>query len=178
MHFANSNILQCQPPSSFTPAGEVYEAEVSQVPPPFVRQTRRTGRRGAGIRYEKSVQEYLLNRYGQAYIPSPWLRFRSDNGWRWCQPDGLILQPAEARIIVVEVKYQHTSDAWWQVERLYKPVLRKLFNDEWKFDACEVVKWYDGTVPYPCRVMLCEDVSRVPPEAFGVHIYRPGKTLA
>lgn len=75
----------------------------------------------------------------------------------------------------MEIKYQHTSDAWWQVEHLYLPVLRWAFPpDLWSFARVEVVKWYDPAVAFPERVSLIPHVDK----AFGapgwpVHILKP-----
>lgn len=158
-------------PSSFRPAGRVLSAAFCL--PPAIRKKRYTGRRLAGIRYERKVHEYLELLYGDKYVASPWLRFYTEAGWRWCQPDGLVVDAARGRITIVEVKYQHTSDAWWQVRHLYQPVLEKMFPPSlWELDACEVVKWYDPATLFPEKVVLAQDVHMHHP-SFKVHIWRP-----
>jgi hypothetical protein len=165
----------CPPPARFKPAGHVFEAHVSFEKPAFDKEVRRRGRRALGVKYEKQAQEYLQLHLGEKYVPSPWLRYRNDRGWNWCQPDGLILDVAQLRVVVIEIKYSHTANAWWQVEQLYKPVLRALFKEQgqWRFDACEVVRWYDPLVAFPTNICMCADVAKVPPAEFGLHIYRP-----
>lgn len=161
------------PPANLRPAGHVTKAFVSDTAPSFVRPQRRHGRRALGIRYEKAVQDYLEVRYGQSYIRSPWLHFANDKDvWHWCQPDGVLLQHERRRFTIIEVKYQHTSDAWWQVEKLYRPVLEFLFPG-WECARCEVVKWFDGTIAFPEQTKLCEEIGAVPFGFFGVHIYKP-----
>ena len=161
-------------PEAFRPAGRVLAANFSQ--PPAIRKRRYTGRRLEGIRYEKKVQAHLAAFYGEQYLASPWLRFfPAGEGarWRWCQPDGLLFNFARGRITIVEVKYQHTSDAWWQVKHLYLPVLQVMFPEKlWTFDFCEVVKWYDPATPFPEKVVLAQEVCMKHP-SFKVHIYRP-----
>lgn len=158
-------------PAAFRPAGLVLAADFSDSP--MLRKRRYTGRRLEGVRYEKKVQAYLQEFHGNHYIPSPWLRFFTGGAWRWCQPDGILLDPARGRLTIVEVKYQHTSDAWWQVRQLYEPVLRVMFPESlWAYSACEVVKWYDPAVLFPEKTVLAQDVGMTHP-AFKIHIWRP-----
>lgn len=125
------------------------------------------------MRYEKKVQEFLGQLYGDRYLANPWLKFFSDGRWRWCQPDGLLLDPRKGRITIVEVKYQHTPDAWWQVRQLYQPVLEAMFPAKlWAFDACEVVRWYEPWTVFPERVVLAQEVD-MQHLAFKVHIWKP-----
>lgn len=161
-------------PEGFRPAGRVLSASFSH--PPTIRRKRYTGRRLEGVRYEKKVQAYLQSLYGDKYLASPWLRFFPGEigaRWRWCQPDGILLDPVHGRLTIVEVKYQHTSDAWWQVKHLYAPVLRAMFPEHlWELDYCEVVKWYDPATPFPEKTVLAQEISMRHP-AFKVHIWRP-----
>lgn len=158
-------------PDGFRPAGHVLTAEFTT--PPALRKKRYSGRRLAGVQYEKKVHAYLEQLYGERYVQSPWLKFFSDGKWRWCQPDALVIDLPRGRILIIEVKYQHTSDAWWQVRRLYEPVLRIIFPDVlWTYEFCEVVKWYDPAVDFPEKVVLAQEPG-MPHKAFKVHIYRP-----
>lgn len=158
-------------PAAFRPAGRVLAASLSF--PPAIRKKRYTGRRLEGIRYERKVHERLELLYGDRYMASPWLKFFAEGKWRWCQPDGLLFDLKRGRITIVEVKYQHTSDAWWQVRQLYQPVLEQIFpKNLWEYDACEVVKWYDPVTLFPERVVLAQEVCMKHP-AFKVHIWRP-----
>ncbi len=159
------------PSASFHPAGRVLAANFCT--PPALRKKRYTGRRLQGVQYEKKVHAYLEGFYGERYIPNPWIRFFTEGKWRWCQPDALLLDPRAGRITIVEVKYQHTSDAWWQVRRLYQPVLEVMFPAHlWAFDACEVVKWYDPATLFPEKTVLAQEVG-MKHSAFKVHIWRP-----
>lgn len=159
------------PPSRFTPAQNILRAEFTT--PPALRQKRYTGRRAQGVRYEKLVQEHLIWRYGDLYLPSPWLKFFSAGKWRWCQPDGILFVPQRGTLVIVEVKYQHTPDAWWQVRHLYQPVLQRMLPPtHWKYEVCEIVKWYDAAVVFPEKVVLAQEVD-MPHQDFKVHIWKP-----
>lgn len=157
--------------AGFLPAGRVLSADFGL--PPALRKKRYTGRRLEGIRYEKKVHVYLTEFYGEAYIPSPWIKFFAEGRYRWCQPDGIHLDFLRGVITIVEVKYQHTTDAWWQLRCLYEPVLRVIFPPHlWKFEVCEVVKWYDPAVVFPEKTVLAQEMA-MPHSAFKVHIWRP-----
>jgi len=133
------------------------------------------GRRAQGIRYEKKVHEHFEAIYGEHYVPSLWLQFGSDGSpMRYCQPDALLIDIERGIITVIEVKYQHTSDAWYQVNQLYLPVLRRMFpSDLWEFKRCEVVKWYDPATRFPEEVSLARDIEAIGTGKFGVHIWKP-----
>lgn len=163
-------------PQGFRPAGQVDAAEFAGREPPFLRERKRRGRKADGIRYEKRVHGYLARRFGWMYLASPWLRFLSADAerWRWCQPDGLIIDPLGGRITLVEVKFQHTSDAWWQTRELYLPVLKVILPPAlWSYSVVEVTRWYDPAVKVPDRVVLTEDLMHLREREFGVHIWRP-----
>jgi hypothetical protein len=159
-------------PAGFRPAGRVLSAGFSN--PPALRKKRYTGARLVGVKYEQKAQEYLEGLYPETYVPSPWIRFfAAGEGWRWCQPDGLIIDPWQGRIIIVEVKYQHTPDAWWQVKQLYMPVLHQIFPPQlWNYEFCEVVKWFDPAVQFPEKVILASEPSKRS-SSFKVHIWKP-----
>lgn len=164
--------MNCPPPKDFKPAGNVREAHFCEKPP-FIHYQRRSGRRAQGVRYERKVHEHFCKLFGEAYVASPWIKFKSDvdERWRWCQPDALYFDLAAGRIVILEVKYQHTSDAWWQLRQLYAPVLRSMFPyDLWRIQCCEVVKWFDPATAFPERVEMVPTPLDV--KDFGVHIWK------
>lgn len=121
------------------------------------------------------MQAHLETEFGGYYLPSPWFRFRSSGARsdRWCQPDGLLFQPLERILTIVEVKLQHTSDAWWQTNQLYAPVVARVFPpDLWTYNIVEVVKWFDPSVYFPWAFRRCAHLSLLPVNTFGVHICR------
>lgn len=162
-------------PARFVPAGAVEIARLSATPPPFIRKRRYTGRRADGIRYEHKVQDHLNYNFPDTYVPSPWFHFKQVgiDKYRWCQPDGFIMDIPRGIITCIEIKYSHTSDAWWQTKQLYIPVMECVFpKDLWKIQVCEIVKWYDGTIPFPEAIEMASEPDR-PSKKFKVHICRP-----
>lgn len=91
---------------------------------------------------------------------------------RWCQPDGLLIDPWEGKIILVEVKYQHTPDAWWQLRRLYGPVVEYLFPN-YSIQAVEICKWFDPATLFPEQVAMLPDPCLAAEDRIGVHIWKP-----
>lgn len=165
------SLLQCPPPQRLVPANNVRVALISTLPPFAVRQ-KRTGKRLQGIIYEQKVQEHLML-LDPLYVPGFWINFLADAGWKYCQPDGLRIDVDSGVITLVEIKYQHTSDAWWQLKALYLPVLEKLFPASlWTFEFCEIVKWYDCATPFPEEVQLVANPF-ASSDKFKVHIWRP-----
>lgn len=94
------------------------------------------GARGRGLRYEQKQQEWFYRQFGQQYLASPWFRY---NGDKYCQPDGLLLQPLEGKITIVEFKLQYSDKAFRQVNELYLPVVRLVFRPPY----------------FDCRQLLC-----------------------
>ena len=165
----------CPPPRGFRDPGRISWA-IPSTSPPFARRPRPTGRRAQGIRYERRAHAYLTERFGQRYVPSPWFSFSplgDGGGTRWCQPDGLLFDIQKGRVTVLEIKYQHTADAWWQLTRLYLPVLRAALGNEWELLRCEVVKWYDPATLFPEAPVMTHRIENLGATEFGVHIWKP-----
>ena len=111
----------------------------------------------------------LAEKFPGRYRANPWIRFRDGDALHWCQPDGLLL--GEDRVTIVEVKYNHTIEAWRQLRLLYSPVISLLEGK--KLAVVEIVKWYDCAVGFPEEVKLVKDIGGFSGSEFGVHIFRP-----
>jgi hypothetical protein len=129
-----------------------------------------------GIRYEGKVQEHLHGLYGDLYVPSPWFKFqRRDGIWNYAQPDGLLFDFHRGLVTIVEVKYSHTSEAYFQLIDKYVPLLRTFLPNKalWQIATCEVVNWFDKSIAYPCEIKLRKTVDLARPGEFAVHIWKP-----
>ena len=141
--------------------------------PPFVKQgERRSGRRAQGVRYERLGAGEFLTRY-PGYLPSPWFRFYDREGEKWCQCDGLLINPWQGQISICEFKYQHTEQAHLQLFSIYLPVVAALFAPVYRIACVEVCKWFDPAVLCPEQPVLCKDPATAQPGRFNVHIWRP-----
>ena len=156
---------------------DISWARLSRTVPAFAARRRKPrGRRGAGIRYERRALDYFLNRFEHRYIPSPWITFalKSNGGLNWAQPDALLVDIDAGLITLIEMKYQHTPEAYWQLMTKYLPLVQRIFGTKmWKYATVEVVKWYDCQVAFPIDVTLRDCITRVRPGEFGVHIWKP-----
>lgn len=128
----------------------------------------------AGLRYEGKAQGFLSSLF-PAYKRSPYIRFRDGSGMRVCIPDG-ILCFYPTRVVIFEIKHLHTPDAWWQLKKLYEPVLSAAGYKE--VQVIEVCRSYDAATPFPCKVELLDlDNIRTfalqSPPAFGVLPWTP-----
>ena len=170
----------CPPPRRFHPAGEVISAEFI-TPPAFVVPRRsKNPARASGVRYEKKVFKYLSETYPEECVIAPWIRFESGGGTKpsYCQPDTILLDIRRGTITVVEIKIKHTSDAWWQVRRLYLPVVRCIFGSDWEYIAVEITKWFDPHTKFPERfefVDASDDFAKLSPDKFHVYIWNEGR---
>lgn len=125
-----------------------------------------------GLRYERKVQAFLQEKFGKDYHPAPWLHFEDDGVARTVQPDGVLLRME--RLYVFEIKFQHMPEAWWQLEKLYAPLLRKFFPTH-QVSCVEVCRSYDPSTPFPCEVKLIPDLDSwigFPRSDFGVFQWR------
>ena len=159
----------------FHPAGvEVNWASFAKKPP-FPEAAPKRGAKRRGYLYELKAQKYLMKVFGKWYWPSPWIAYRADGQGRtrYCQPDGIHFDPEAGRITVVEVKYSHTLDAYFQLQEKYLPVLQHMFpaSKGWEFCALEVVRWFDPLVKFPHGFQLAKNPRALKPGVIGVHIY-------
>ncbi len=163
-------------PQGFIEPNNVQWVKHSSTCPPFLRRGKVSGRKAEGIRYEFKAQEYLLCN-SDFYLPSPWFYYKGNNRLRWCQPDGLLFNFRTGHLIIVEIKYNHTSDAWWQLRKLYFPIIVRIFPPElWTISVLEVVKWYDPATHFPEQLRLIakpDEAFGLPQGITGVHIWRP-----
>ena len=130
-----------------------------------------------GLRYEKKVHAHFSALH-DGYIASPWFRYTTDDEPRrqnYAQPDGLIIDVEGGRIYIIEVKYNHCAEAYFQLVDKYLPIVRLFFNNSemWTFLTCEVVYWYDCHTAFPTQPKLRENVLDTRPGELGVHVWRP-----
>lgn len=153
--------------------------EIIEGIPPFVKKRRRKGRMGVGLRYEAIVQKHFQSIYGYEYVPSPWFKYTVANSPRvvnYAQPDGLLIQPRRGTVTIVEIKYNHCAESYFQLVDKYLPLVEALFPKHlWEVPLVEVVKWYDRDTSYPTDIRLRRDIDECRAGEIGVHICRPDR---
>lgn len=154
------------PPSWFTEAGEVRAAWPAQAPK-HPRSRKPTPAQAAGRRYERKVFTRLKEDFGDRVLIQPWFSFLPSVGrQRYCQMDA-ILDLGGSEYTILEVKVRHTPDSWWQLAKLYLPVLRA-YKPEAKFRLGTIVGSYDPATPYPAPFELVYSPEAIQPNLVGV----------
>lgn len=141
------------PPPKFLPP----RGKISRVAPrwrAYQRQKGSSSATEAGLRFESQLVVALHTKFPTVEF-QPEFRYIDDGGPRICFPDAVLRLPD--RTVVFEVKLSHTADSWWQLERLYRPVLLA-----WSLvpvQVVEIVKSYDAAIQFPARVHLVSDIE-------------------
>lgn len=120
------------------------------------------------------MKEHLEKELDGEFVPGPWAVFKNEAGIRWCQPDGLWIDPVRGRVSIIEVKYSHCEDAYHQLRSLYEPVVRVLFQGApWEFRTIEIVRWYDSDAYFPGEHKLRPRLELAREGEIAVHIWNP-----
>jgi hypothetical protein len=150
--------VRVRPPRGFRPAKTIYSAG-------FLNWTTINEGHSAsskrGLRYESKVFDALEALYGHQFMPNPWLWFDTPSGMRRCQPDGLIF--LRDRVAIVEVKLTHVPDAWWQLRRLYEPVVKRIFPSR-RLTLIEVCRYFDPFVMMPEHIGMLQSLPEIATE--------------
>ena len=91
---------------------------------PFGRTPRARGLKAKGLRYQRSVGEFLAKRHLDVRA-GPWIHFSDRHGPGFAQPD-FVIHYAPERWIVLEAKLTQTPNAFEQLIHLYLPLLSHL----------------------------------------------------
>jgi len=160
-----------KPPEGFRGARDILWAHLVNEAPQFARAGSRRGARGRGIRYEERTHVALTSRYGESYVASPWILFCEPGARpRYCQPDGWHIDIEAGKLNIIEIKYNHTSAAYWKLFGLYLPATRALFGPDWVYTCVEVVRWYDPATYGPMDATLRRNIHEAREGEWAVHI--------
>lgn len=166
------------PPPAYIrlPRGEIRYAARTHENPHAGKRSRRTGAQKAGLAYQRKVEAFLGDCAAagnvRGVVCAPWFHFVDDGGQRrYCQPDILLDLPNFAQA-VCEIKLRWTSDAWWQVRKLYLPVLRSVYPHRELFPLV-ICRSYDPAIRIPEEVALVDHPAECRSDAFNVFVWRP-----
>lgn len=147
------------PPAHFIPA-EILAAWKTNDQPFASRKSRHTPAQKAGLRYQTFVGDRLRGAGLGLLHSGPWYCYAHFGGSRkYCQPD-FVVELQSDLLLVVEAKIRWTSDAWWQLDHLYLPVLRAAHPDATVVGLC-VTRSYDPAIRVPSEVNLMFDLASV-----------------
>lgn len=158
--------------------GEVHSPHISRAHVPITGRAATTAKEN-GLRYERQVHDFLVHfcvQHDCAVMRSPVIDFWDDFGeaqeFRRCIPDALIRFPHH--IVIAEIKISHMPEAWWQLEKLYRPVVTALLP-KCNVYTLEIVRSFDPSVPYPAPIELVDDLAAwllAPTPTQGVFVWR------
>lgn len=81
-------------------------------------------------------------------------------------PDGILR--IGGTLVVIEVKLSHTERAWWQLNRLYAPLLRQLVIPSVSLRCVEICRHYDPDAQFPSPSRLVDSLHRIPDGVTGI----------
>lgn len=132
------------------------------------------GARAEGKRFERKVLADLVERFPFLLV-EPGFAFRDAFGARFCYPDAL-LRFNDATVIV-EIKHRghQLGDAWWQLERYYRPVIEAVYPAD-PVRSLAIVRAVDPAVRVPGAAPVdwrsFSDWRSAPEARFGVMEWR------
>lgn len=163
-------VLVPAPPKFRAPLGEIRDVRIEETSPEdYAAQQGTSAAQRAGLAYESRIQRTLIRELGPLYRPAPSVYFSDDRGRRCCIPDGLVIR--DMACVVIEIKSQHMPEAWWQLRKLYEPVLRKVYP---VVALLEICKSYDPHMPFPETPLLLDGITkdRLGDGEFGVYPWK------
>jgi hypothetical protein len=170
-----ADLASASPPHGFRPLkAKPEDVRWLTRTPGFFNQHGTTTAQQNGIRYEIAVHAHFTKLWSSDYHVQPILSFHEGTAKRRriVVPDGILLRDGKPAV-VFEVKSQHMPEAWWQLRKLYAPVVEAYWPHP--VMLCEVVKSFDPSIGFPEPVKLCNSVEQVldeRPVPFKVLIWR------
>lgn len=158
------------PPTGFREVESVEAARfLSRGPAAFASTGRDASRPAlrAGVKFEQKVHDELTASWGSfgSYLAGPWIEFEIGNSRRVCQPDAIFTH-RDGRVFILEIKVSHTPNAWWQLRKLYEPVVNALKRCE--CEVLEICKHYDSRVSFPEPVKFIRNLEEHEAKKFNV----------
>lgn len=127
------------PRGIYLPHGPVSNTRFGTLLPPT---GGRTVAQRLGLAYELKVQDVLREIYADKFFCSVPFLFEDRKGLHRCIPDG-VLRINDVSVVIIEIKLRHSERAWWQLERLYTPVLRSMLGPHARIFRAEICRSYD-----------------------------------
>ena len=152
------------PRGLYLPKGTPSNVRFGSILPP---SGGRTVAQRLGLSYERRVQDCLEAIYGDKFFCSVPILYEDRTGLHRCIPDG-ILRLSDVAVVILEIKLTHTERAWWQLERLYTPVIRAMVGPAPRILRVEICRSYDPAVVFPSPARLVTSLHRLPLDGVGV----------
>ena len=170
---AEADKVRLPPPPAYIkfPLGDIRDASFADSSPYAGKRSRPSGAQRAGLAYQKRIEVFLRDTVPSSSLDvGPWLWYVDACGRRsYCQPDFLIREPS--RVVVVEVKIRWTADAWYQLRRVYLPVLSRAMPSA-RLVPLVICRSYDPAIRIGEAVSLVDVWPEALPEQFNVMVVR------
>ena len=149
------------PPKKFKPVRGLQGVRLIAEPTFAKTKGNVKGSKRRGLLYQKKVVEFLEDVVPQNWvpIPGPWFEFVDATGHRYAQADWIAIDPTTGFLCLTEIKLTRVPSAWWQLNRLYLPLLQRLFP-EYKIGMLEIASNIVN-FPLPEPVSLAAKVEDV-----------------
>lgn len=134
-------------PVGFTPAKDLWAVSQLTKAPDFGPKPTASTAQKNGLRYERKVLNELEKLFShENKLVKPWFEFKNDeHGRRTASPDFVVCRSEES--IIFEIKVTHTGLAWWQLNKLYKPIVEFMFEKPAR--CVEITRSFDPAIKIP-----------------------------
>jgi hypothetical protein len=119
-----------------------------------------------GLRFEKEVLKQLQKAYLSRFTTGVPLSFQegATKGGFYQRPstaipDGLLLSNDRRSLCLIEIKLRHSTDAWFQLNRFYLPILRRAIGSSLLLRTLEICRYYDPGVKLPQGKRVVRELS-------------------
>ncbi len=126
----------------------------------------RTAAQRMGLAYEVRVCDILSAIYGRDFRAAPSILYEDRSGNRMAIPDAIL--KIDNTLVIVEIKLTHTERAWWQLQKLYQPLLSQLVTPGTPIHTVEICRSYDPDVKFPGPHAVTQSLHRLSPHSTGI----------
>ena len=106
-----------------------------------------------GLSYERKVLKTLEGNFPRRFIAQLPFTFRTQAKTGWAIPDGLLFDFDRRLVLLLEIKYTHGADAWWQLHKFYLPIVQEALPSH-RIIPVEICRTYDPAVRLPKAPLL------------------------
>ena len=126
----------------------------------------------AGLKFEDKVCKELQAAFGPRFARAVPISFQEEHSHSFSRPafaipDGLLLSGDGRSLLCIEIKLRHSSDAWFQLNRFYLPILRRVVGNSLRLFGAEICLHYDPAARVPVEktiVSKLEDAFKADPK--------------
>jgi len=121
----------------------------------------------AGLRFERDVFSKLSKIYKNRLLFGVPLSFQEVHRHaaysrpQTAIPDGFLLSRDGKSLGILEVKLRHSTDAWFQLNKFYLPLVRRVAGSSLVLRTVEICRYYDPGVKLPKEKRILDELDQV-----------------